>query len=211
MATVSPFQASGIRGFLHVPANPARQALVLTHGAGGNCDAPVLVEAANAFCAAGLHVLRFDLPFRQRRPTGPPPRGSAVEDRDALRNAVAEMRDMVSGGRIVLGGHSYGGRQGSMLAATAPAVADMLLLFSYPLHPPKKPAQLRTEHFPDLRIPVVFVHGTNDGFGSVEELRAAVAAIPAPTTILPIAGAGHDLKRGRFDLSPVVAAVQEKL
>ena len=211
MATVSPFQASGIRGFLHVPANPARQALVLTHGAGGNCDAPVLVEAANAFCAAGLHVLRFDLPFRQRRPTGPPPRGTAVEDRDALRNAVAEMRDIVSVGRIVLGGHSYGGRQGSMLAATAPAVADMLLLFSYPLHPPKKPAQLRTEHFPVLRIPVVFVHGTNDGFGSVEELRAAVAVIPAPTTILPISGAGHDLKRGRFDLSPVVAAVQEKL
>ena len=206
MATVSPFQASGIRGFLHVPASPVRQALVLTHGAGGNCDAPVLVEAAKAFCAAGLHVLRFDLPFRQRRPTGPPPRGSAAEDRGAQRSAVAEIRDMVAG-RIVLGGHSYGGRQASMLAAAEPAVADMLLLFSYPLHPPKKPEQLRTEHFPDLRIPAVFVHGTNDGFGSVEELRAAVAAIPAPTTILPIAGAGHDLKRGRFDLAGAVAAV----
>jgi predicted alpha/beta-hydrolase family hydrolase len=207
MATVSPFQAHGIRGFLHVPASQLRQALVLTHGAGGNCDAPVLVEAANAFCAVGLHVLRFDLPFRQRRPTGPPPRGSAVEDRGALRSAVAEMRDMVSAGRIVLGGHSYGGRQASMLAAAEPAVADMLLLFSYPLHPPKKPAQTRTEHFPDLRIPAVFVHGTNDGFGTVEELRAAVASIPAPTTVLPVDGAGHDLKRGRFDLTGAVAAV----
>jgi uncharacterized protein len=43
---------------------------VLTHGAGGNANAPLLVAAANAFCDDGWHVLRCDLPFRQRRPTG---------------------------------------------------------------------------------------------------------------------------------------------
>jgi predicted alpha/beta-hydrolase family hydrolase len=206
MATVSPFQSADVRGFLHAPTGATRHGLVLTHGAGGNCDAPVLVAAAEAFCAAGIHVLRCDLPFRQKRPTGPPPRGSAAEDRRGLRDAVAVMRGMVSG-RIVLGGHSYGGRQATMLAAEQPDIAGALLLFSYPLHPPKKPAQLRTEHFPDLRTPAVFVHGTTDGFGSVDELRAAVAAIPARTTIFPISGAGHDLKRGRFDMAALIPLV----
>ena len=48
-----------------------------------------------------------------------------------------------------------------------------LLLFSYPLHPPGKPVQLRTEHFPRIRVPVVFLHGTADPFGSIPELEEA--------------------------------------
>jgi hypothetical protein len=94
-----------------------------------------------------------------------------------------------------------------MLAAEDSTVASGLLLLSYPLHPPKKPGQLRTEHFPQLRIPAVFVHGTTDGFGSVAELKAAVALIAAATQVIAIAGAGHDLKRGRFDFQPVMAAL----
>ena len=90
---------------------------------------------------------------------------------------------------------------------TNPRLAAALLLFSYPLHPPGKPDRLRTEHFPRLRVPAVFVHGASDPFGSYQELRSAVALIPVPTEIIPIAGAGHDLKRGRFDLGPVVAAL----
>jgi predicted alpha/beta-hydrolase family hydrolase len=110
-------------------------------------------------------------------------------------------------GTIFLGGHSYGGRQASMLAAEQSELAERLLLLSYPLHPPNKPAQLRTAHFPDLRTPAVFVHGTGDPFGSIDELEAALTAIPARTDLLSIEGAGHDLKRGRFDLGRVVAAV----
>ena len=94
-----------------------------------------------------------------------------------------------------------------MLAAEEPAIADGLLLFSYPLHPPKKPDQLRTMHFPSLRTPALFVHGTRDGFGSVNELEAALVLIPAPTKILIIDGAGHDLKGGQFDFAPVIAAL----
>jgi predicted alpha/beta-hydrolase family hydrolase len=200
------FAKAGIHGFLHKPARATGQALVLTHGAGSNCDAPLLVAVAAAFSAAGLTVLRCDLPFRQQRPKGPPPRGSGDTDRAGLRAAVNALRDMVKG-QVFLSGHSYGGRQASMLAAEDAGVAAGLLLLSYPLHPPKKPEQLRTAHFPQLRVPAVFVHGTSDGFGSIEEVTAAVAAIPARTQIIPVAGAGHDLKRGRFDLEAVVAAV----
>jgi predicted alpha/beta-hydrolase family hydrolase len=215
---VVAFEAEGVRGFLHRPDGAPNgdwdrigaAGLVLTHVAGGNCTAPLLVAAAMAFSAAGLHVLRCDLPFRQRRPKGPPSPAGAAADRAGLRAAVAALRAIVPGG-VILGGQSYGGRQATLLAADEPELARALLLFSYPLHPPGKPERLRTEHFPRVKIPALFVHGTADPFGLIAELRRAVALIPAPTRVLPVERAGHDLRRGRFDLDAVVAAAEEQL
>ncbi len=204
--TMSAFEMLGVRGVLHRPEMGDGRGLVLTHGAGGNCDGPLLVGMAEAFAAAGLCVLRCDLPFRQRRPKGPPSPSTAAADREGLRQAVAAMRELVPG-PVLLGGHSYGGRQATMLAAEAQDIAAALLLFSYPLHPPGKPKRLRTEHFPRLSVPAVFVHGARDAFGSPDELRQAIAAIPAPTNLIVIDGAGHDLKKGNFDPAPVVTAL----
>lgn len=205
MASVEPFAAEGVWGVLHRPDGATDRGMVLTHGAGGNCSAPLLVAVASAFCAAGLHVLRCDLPFRQRRPRGPPSPSSSAADREGLRLAVSALRGLGLE-RIVMGGQSYGGRQATMLAAEAPGLVEALLLFSYPLHPPGKPERLRTEHFPRLRLPCVFVHGSADPFGSLAELRDAISLIPAATEMIPVDGAGHDLKRGRFDLAPVLSA-----
>ena len=137
-------------------------------------------------------VLRCDLPFRQSRPDGPPFPAMAARDREGLRRAVDVLRSKTSG-RIFLGGHSYGGRQGSMLAAEQPQLVAGLLLLSYPLHPPRKFDQLRTAHFPQLKTPSLFVHGGRDPFGSHEEMKAALALIPARTMLLEIEGAGHEL------------------
>ena len=112
-----------VRGFLHRAAGTVSDCLVLTHGAGANCQSPLLRALAEAFRAAGVSVLRCDLPFRQARPHGPPPRGSAERGPGGLRAAVAAMRREACG-RIFLGGHSYGGRQASMLAAEAPGLVD---------------------------------------------------------------------------------------
>jgi predicted alpha/beta-hydrolase family hydrolase len=210
MAEIIPFETEGVRGFLHRPDGAASAGLILTHGAGGNCNAPLLVAAATAFSAAGIQALRIDLPFRQRRPTGPPSPSNAAADRAGLRQAVAALRAVVPG-PITLGGQSYGGRQATMLTAGEPGLVAALLLFSYPLHPPGKPERLRTEHFPRIAAPALFVHGTADPFGSIAELRLAVSAIPAPVRVMPIEGAGHDLKRGRFDLGAVVAAALAQL
>ena len=193
-----------VRGFLHRPTNSgaipvpnlSTDGLVLTHGAGANCNVPLLVELANQFSAAGLIVLRCDLPFRQARPHGPPPRGSAERDQQGLRAAIASMRRQTSG-RISLSGHSYGGRQASMLAASEAGLVDRLLLLSYPLHPPQRPTELRTQHFPQLQTPAMFVHGTRDGFGSIDEMLSALKLIPAETELLPIASAGHELMTRR--------------
>jgi uncharacterized protein len=195
-----------VRGFLHRPQGGGEAGLALTHGAGGNCNSPLLARTAEAFCAAGLWVLRFDLPFRRRRPRGPPSPSGAAADRAGLREALAELRAIVPG-RLFLGGHSYGGRQASLFAADEPEGASGLLLFSYPLHAPGKAGEPRTGHFPLLRLPTVFVHGTRDPFGSVDELRAALPAIPAPVQLIVVDGAGHDLRRGSFDHAPLVSAL----
>jgi uncharacterized protein len=181
-----------VRGFLHRAAGAGADCLVLTHGAGANCQSPLLRALAEAFCASGVTVLRCDLPFRQARPHGPPMRGSAEKDQEGLRVAVAAMRRQ-SAGRIFLGGHSYGGRQASMLAAGAPGLVEQLLLLSYPLHPPRKPEQMRTTHFPSLETPALFVSGERDGFGTKAEIEVALKLIPARTELLTVAGAGHEL------------------
>ena len=201
----APQDGVSVRGFLHRPNDSGGDCFVLTHGAGSNCDSPLLVALANAFCASGLTVLRCDLPFRQLRPHGPPPPGSAERDQQGLRAAIASMRRQTSG-RVFLGGHSYGGRQASMLAVSEPGLVDQLLLLSYPLHPPQRPSELRTGHFPRLQTPAMFVHGTRDGFGSIDEVIAALKLIPARTEVLPITGAGHELvtKRNRDEVPKLV-------
>jgi len=181
-----------VRGFLHRAERAEADGLVLTHGAGANCRSTLLTAVAEAFCAAGVTVLRCDLPFRQARPFGPPMRGSGDRDQAGLRAAVSALRRETAG-QIFLGGHSYGGRQASMLAAKEPQVADALLLLSYPLHPPEKPAILRTEHFPSLQVPALFVSGEGDGFGTRAELDAALRMIPGRTELMMVAGAGHEL------------------
>lgn len=180
-----------VSGFVHRAAQGNENGMVLTHGAGNNCNSPLLTALAESLSAAGVTVLRCDLPFRQDRPHGPP-LGSAERDQAGLLRAVQVLRKSVSG-EIFLGGHSYGGRMATMLAAQQPSVAEGLLLLSYPLHPPRKPQQLRTAHFPKLRIRSLFVHGTRDPFGSVEEMQSALNLIPTKVKLMTIEGAGHEL------------------
>ena len=188
------FDAKGLRATVHEPDGECALAIALTHGAGTNCNAPLLVRLARAFAENGCLVLRYDLAFRQEGRKGPPLPAQAARDREGIAATLDVLRDTVRA-PVIAAGHSYGGRQSSMAAAERPGLADALLLLSYPLHPPKRPAQLRTAHFPQLGTPALFVHGTKDPFGSVEELRDAAALIPARTDLLPVEGAAHDLKR----------------
>jgi uncharacterized protein len=181
-----------VRGFLHRPEQISERGLVLAHGAGSNSNSSLLITLADSFAAAGFIVLRCDLPFRQSRSFGPPRPGDAERDREGLRNAVTALRKLGCD-RIFLGGHSYGGRQATMLCAEERELAAGLLLLSYPLHPPRKPEQLRVQHLPRLHVPALFVHGTRDPFGSVEEMEMALKMIPGKTQLLVVDGAGHDL------------------
>jgi predicted alpha/beta-hydrolase family hydrolase len=199
------FKAEGLQGVLHHPAQPDGSACALTHGAGTDHRAPLLVQVANALADAGTLVFRYDLPFRAEGRKGPPLPASQAHDREGVRRAIAMLRSRVRG-RVIAGGHSYGGRQTAMAAAEDPKLADGLLLLSYPLHPPDHPEKARTSFFPEWRTPAVFIHGSRDPFGTLEEMRQALKIITVRVDLVPIEGAGHDLKR-----AGVAAAAVEHL
>src|ERR1700690_1484311 len=206
-----------VRGFLHRPESPSGKSLILTHGACGNAQMGLLVALAEAFAGAGFAVLRCDLPFRQQRPYGPPRPSDAVRDREGLKHRVVARRRVFPRRRF-LGGQGYGGREASILVAETPVaetlvaeepkLADGLLLLSYPLHPPGHPEKPRTGHLPRIEVPVIFVHGFRDPFGTIDEIETARRLISAKTLLLPVEGAGHDLgfagKKKREDLPATV-------
>lgn len=173
-------------------------ALVLTHGAGSNSNAPLLRAVSSKLCEQGWTVMRYDLPFRQKHSGSPRP-NEAAGDREGLRQALAELRGEVGPKtRLFVGGSSYGGRQATMLAAEDVQLdAFGLLLLSYPLHPPGQATKLRTAHLPTLTKPSFFAHGSRDPFGTRQEMEQALKIIPAPTQLVIVDGAGHDLGGGK--------------
>jgi uncharacterized protein len=186
-----PFLVDGeprVRGMLHAASGD--DVLVLTHGAGSDHRAPLLVSLAQAFAERGVSVLRCDLAFRQSRAFGPPSPAGAAHDRRALARALTALAPR---GRRFVGGHSYGGRQASMLLADSTAAADGLLLLSYPLHPPGKADRARIAHLPRIRVPTLFVHGDRDPFGTIDEIERARTLVPAPTSLLVVRRAAHGL------------------
>lgn len=206
--TLTSHDADGVVAQVHRPDDQSIGVVVLAHGAGGNRDAAILRAYAEELCGRGFVVARIDLPYRQRRPKGPPSPSTAAADRDGIRAAAAALRSE-SDGPLIVGGHSYGGRQASMVAAEdGPGWADGLLLSSYPLHPPGKPERLRTEHLPAIEIPTVIVHGSSDPFATAAELADAIGLIAGPTRIVEIEKAGHDLKPDR---TPVAAHTADAL
>lgn len=189
-----------IAGVAHMPeGGQPSGAVLLTHGAGGNRDARLLKNICDVWADHGWLAVRYNLPYRRRRPKGPPS-GSAAADQAGVVEAVEYIRTEFVDGPIVAGGHSYGGRMTSMAVADGSARVDALTLTSYPLHPPGKPDRARTEHLPRIAVPTVFTHGTSDPFGSIDELRAAAALIQATTEVVEITGARHDLGSKTLDV-----------
>lgn len=159
---LSPPQAvSETDATLWPPGVPdGRAAVVLAHGAGTDQTWPVLRAIAAGVAAAGHPVLTFNFAYAQagRRRPDPAPRLLA-----AWQDVIAGARDLVGAERpLVIGGRSMGGRIASLLAADHTAPCAGLLLLGYPLHPAGRPEQLRTAHWPELRMPILFVQGDRD-------------------------------------------------
>lgn len=188
-----------IAGIAHPPDDVARGVVALTHGAGGDRDSALLQQICDEWARRGWLAIRYNLPYRRRRPKGPPS-GSAAGDRAGIVEAITVCRGLADG-PLIVGGHSYGGRQTSMVVAESDSPrVDVLTLFSYPVHPPGKPERARTEHLPDIQVPTVFTHGTADPFGTPAEVRDAAALIAAPVEVVEITGARHDLRSKVLDV-----------
>lgn len=177
-------------------------ALLLAPGAGSDAQHRTLVALERAL--APLPVRRMDFPYRKA--------GRKFPDRTPLllaavveEAAALAAQSGVAPERILLGGRSLGGRMCSLAVAGGLAAAGLVLI-SYPLHPPGKPDRLRVEHFPQLRVPALFVSGTRDAFGTPEELVGHTEAIAGPVTHEWLEGGRHDLGRVADD-SAICAAV----
>lgn len=196
------------------PERGADRAVLLAHGAGSDMHADALVAAARALAAAGIPSLRFDFPYRTRGKKAPD-RAPVLEA--AVRRAAADLaeRTGLPPERLVLGGRSMGGRYCSLAVGheTDPLGGLGVLLLGYPLHPAGKPDRVRADHFPRLRVPVLFVSGTRDALAPRESLEGEAKAVAGPTTFHWIDSADHGYRplkasgRTRADVVDEVAEV----
>jgi len=177
--------------------------LLLTPGASARREQSGLVAIDEVVTRAGVAVERIEFPGQAagRRRTDPP--AVCIETVRAATSALA-VRLAVPTRRIAIGGRSFGGRMCSMAAAEGLQVAALVLV-SYPLHPPGRPDRLRTEHFPELRLPCLFVSGRRDAFATPEELERETAAIPGPVTLEFVAG-DHSLRKSEAEVAGIVAS-----
>lgn len=163
--------------------------VVLAHGAGSGPESALHVAVAEALVAQGSPVASFAFAYRAagRRAPDPPARL-----RSAWQDVIAEVAAAHSERRLVLGGRSMGGRIASLLVAEGQVCAGLVLL-GYPLHPAGRPERLRTAHWPDLAVPLLFVSGDRDALCDREQFAHARATLPASTPVAAhvLAGADH--------------------
>jgi uncharacterized protein len=128
------------------------------HGAGGHMGDRGMLATSEALRARGLHVVRFNFPYKEKGSGRPDPMPKLM---DTVSAVAARIREELQPEVLILGGRSMGGRAASMLAAGGFA-CDGLLLLAYPLHPAGQPEKLRDAHLPDIRVPVLCLNGTRD-------------------------------------------------
>jgi uncharacterized protein len=175
---------------LHRPAIK----LILGHGAGANQTSPFIVSFATELALRGIDVVTFNFPYSEQ--------GRRVPDRPARLEAcyqaiIAAVRPTSESCKLAIGGKSMGGRIASHLAATSASDLAGLVLLGYPLHPPNKPAQVRSAHLAAIRMPMLFIQGSRDPFGTPEELMSVIKTFPTPTTQLHVVHEGDHSFRVR--------------
>jgi predicted alpha/beta-hydrolase family hydrolase len=168
--------------------------LVLAHGAGAGSSHPWMRFVASELETRGVSVVMFDFPYLAE--------GRKFPDRGPiLEAAFAEQWARVAAstkGPMYAGGKSMGGRIASQVAAKggfSPMPAG-LVFFGYPLHPPGKPDVRRDRHLPDITVPMLFLHGTKDPFGTRQEMRELIDELPTSTLTIVERG-DHSLLTGR--------------
>jgi predicted alpha/beta-hydrolase family hydrolase len=175
-----------------------RTSLILGHGAGANQLSGFMGLFAAGLAERGLDVVTFNFLYMEQGRKIPDP-GSRLEScYRAVIDAVVKHKKL-KGNRLVIGGKSMGGRIASQVAASQPADIDGLVFLGYPLHPPGRPDKLRSEHLPKIKIPMLFVQGARDAFGTKQEIEAIIKSLKLPAELYPIEGGDHSLKVSKRD------------
>jgi len=169
--------------------------LILAHGAGAPADSEFMERLAAALATEGVHSVRFEFPYMERRRADgrkrPPDRQPALlsQFRAVVRQILEER-----GGRVFVGGKSMGGRMASYLASE-PDMSDSLngcVCFGYPFHPPSRPERWRVDQFGRFCCPVLIVQGTRDPFGKQDEVSHCQALSGTNVRLHWLEGGNHD-------------------
>lgn len=194
-----------VSGIWNLPETPQSDFVVLlAHGAGLDMSSDFMAHIASGLAAQGYPVMRFNYAYSERMDREghrrPPDRRPILES--VHRCALEFLRRRYPDARVVLAGKSMGGRMSSYLAAEG-VDAAALCFFGYPLHPPGKPEKLRTEHFPTIAQPALFLQGTRDNLCDLELLHPALETYGGKATLEVLEGADHGFrvlrKLGRSD------------
>jgi predicted alpha/beta-hydrolase family hydrolase len=175
------------------PADRATAALVLAPGASGGQQGRFLVDAARAFAARGIITATFDFLYTTQGRSAPdkPP---VLEARWREAIAAARAHQAFQALPVFIGGKSMGGRIASQVAAQGVEGVAGLVYLGYPLHPPGKPDQRRDKHLPDITLPMLFVQGTRDEFGTADDIRALLPRLNPGTRLFDVPDGDHSFK-----------------
>jgi predicted alpha/beta-hydrolase family hydrolase len=206
----------------HYPAENSQALLVLAHGAGAGERHPFMVAMARGLAERRVDVVTFEFPYmREKRkvPDKAPVLEAAFREavREALQGSHARLRQGHGEAvhhKLFIGGKSMGGRMATHLAAQGLDGLSGVVVFGYPLHPPGKPNQLRVEHLPNIRVPMLVVQGARDAFGTESEIRPVFESLPAAVALHVVADGDHSLavpKSGRTPQKDVYATVLDRV
>jgi len=175
------------------PSDRTLAGLILAHGAGGGQTSAFMVRAGRELASRGITVATFDFPYMAA--------GRSAPDKPAVleehwRAIIADVRGREEFQQLplVIGGKSMGGRIASQVAAAGLEGVAGLVYFGYPLHPPGRPEQRRDAHLPAIRIPMLFIQGTRDQFGTSEDIRALLPRLDRRAELVEIADGDHSFK-----------------
>lgn len=160
---------------------------VCAHGAGGNLADRGVVATAATMRAHGLHTVRYNFAYRERKISRPDPMPKLTA---CVAAVVDRVRSELNPRRLIIGGRSMGGRASSVLASQG-FTCDGLLLLAYPLHPPGRPEQLRSAHLPAITSPALCINGTRDAFCTRSLMEDVVNTLPPTWRMHWIEGADH--------------------
>jgi predicted alpha/beta-hydrolase family hydrolase len=178
-------------------ANPRHQnglSLILAHGAGADQMSDFMVRFAEGIAARGTDTITFNFIYSEK--------GRGIPDRsDKLEACYRGVIEAFHQGlfdnnekKLAIGGKSMGGRIASQVAAVDVRGIAGIVMLGYPLHPPGRPDKLRTEHLPKIKIPMLFVQGARDAFGTPAELRPILKDLQAPADLYVVEGGDHSFK-----------------
>jgi len=174
--------------------------IILGHGAGANQLSSFMTLFAEGLSQRGLDAMTFNFVYTEHERGAPDPKAKLEACYRGVIDAALKHKKL-EGNQLIIGGKSMGGRIASQVAAeaceqneTLASQINGLVFLGYPLHPPGNPAKLRVDHLPHIKMPMLFVQGTRDSLGAVEEISPFIKKLKLPATIFAIEGGDHSFK-----------------